>query len=156
MIYLIALLIWKIIVITFSINSRFHFGFIQIAGRIFMWWICVIVLIESYETFEIWIIFDITIRTQFAFNIFIATLLILPDAVTRWNAELFNVSAGIVVVIFYQIPPCIFLRLFSSVFQFSPPIRKPIANLKFFFNLVCFFNFKIFAHLNIGEAGFLC
>lgn len=66
---------------------------------------------------------------HFAFIVFVAPFLIFPNRVIRTNTKLFHITPSIGVVIFNQIAPRIFLWLFSSIFQLSPPIRKPITDL---------------------------
>lgn len=136
MFYLIALLIRIINVIMFPITCEviiiLEFALSSFVRR----WICIcILMLKSCKIVQIdWMllreIFRIAMgNSHFTLNIFIATLFVLPNAITRTNTKLFNISAGVVVVIFDQIPPCILLRLLSSIFQLSSPVCKPITDL---------------------------
>lgn len=72
---------------------------------------------------------SITVPAEFTLDVVVATLLVLPNAVARTNAELFDVAAGIVVVAFDQRAPGFLLWLFAGIFQFAPPIGEPITDL---------------------------
>lgn len=66
----------------------------------------------------------------FSFEVFGAPFLIFPNAIIWAYAELLNVAACIMVVIFDQVSPRVLLRLLAGILEFSSPIRKPIADLQ--------------------------
>lgn len=72
---------------------------------------------------------SIFLLIAFPFEVFGATFFVLPDAIVRAYAELFNIAARIVVVVLDQMTPCILLRLLAGILQFSSPVCEPIANL---------------------------
>lgn len=55
---------------------------------------------------------------------------LLPDAVVRADAEVLHVALDLAVVRFDEVAPGLPLGLPTRVFQFSSPVRKPVADLQ--------------------------
>lgn len=55
-----------------------------------------------------------------------------PDAVVGTDAELLHVALGAVVVRADEVPPRLLVAVRVHVFQFSPPVSEPVADLRDF------------------------